>query len=267
MFVAFRTPPKKVFSLDEVRPGEKSHQICIVLKDVPGALAKATKVLADANMNIKTGSTFYTAEYPNAGVWSSFIDISRATKSLNEVEEELWKLDVVLDVKVEEPKPAPFESIHFPILHGTARAMIMPIGMFWALCDGFERILAHSGLAVVIYDAGKNMGAHAAKRLKEMFGLEGKDLILAVAQAGQATGWAVTEIRNIDFNRLSATIIVKDCFEAAAWRKKPYNVCQWTRGYLAGCMSAVFGKPVEAVEVKCMAKGDEHCEFKIQKQI
>jgi predicted hydrocarbon binding protein len=32
-------------------------------------------------------------------------------------------------------------------------------------------------------------------------------------------------------------------------------------------MSAVFGKPVEAVEVKCMAKGDEHCEFKIQKQI
>jgi len=256
--------PKRLYSIDIVKAGEKHHQICLVLKDVPGALVKAAKVLADANINIKTGSTFYVDEYPNAGVWSSFIDISRATKNLKEVEAELRSLDVVLDVIFKDPKPAPFESIHFPIFHGNTRAMIMPRGMFWALWSAFEKIFAHSGLIVVLYEAGKRVGEHVARRLSEMFGLKGKELLEALAQAGQATGWGITEIKEINFKRSTATIIVKDCFEAVAWGKKPYTVCHWTRGYSAGFLSVVFNKPVEATETKCLAKGDEYCEFVIE---
>jgi len=259
--------PKKVFTLDEVKPGEKCVQICLILKDVPGALAKAARLLADARANVKTGSTFYLPEYPSAGIWSSFVDFSRATKSPQEVFEDLKRLDVVLEARLEEPHPAPFESIHFPVLHATTRALILPIGMFWALWDGFERILQPSGLAAVLYNAGKEVGERAAKRLREMFDIEGEELTQAFAQAVKATGWGITEVSRIDMKKHSATIIVRDCFEAAAWRKKPYNVCHWTRGYLAGYMSTVFGKRVEAVETKCMAKGDKCCEFKIQQKI
>jgi len=259
--------PKKVFTLDEVKPGEECVQICLVLKNVPGALAKAARLLADAGVNVKTGSTFYLSEYPNAGIWSSFVDFSKATKSPQEVLEELKRLDVVLEARFEEPKPAPFESIHFPILHATTRALILPIGMFWALWDGFERILQDSGLAAVLYNAGKETGKRAAKRLKERFNIDGNELIQAFAQAVRATGWGITEFSRIDMKNHSATIIVKECFEAAAWRKKPYTVCHWTRGYLAGYMSTVFGKPVEAIEAKCMARGDKYCEFKIQQKI
>jgi predicted hydrocarbon binding protein/predicted amino acid-binding ACT domain protein len=259
--------PKKVFTLDVVKPGEKCVQICLVLKDFPGAVAKTAKLLADAKINIKTGSTFYLPEYPNAGIWSSFVDFSKATKSPEEVLEELKKLDVVLDVRLEEPKPAPFESIHFPVLHATTRALILPIGMFWALWDGFERILQPSGLAAVLYNAGKEVGDRAAKRLSEMFNVEGKELVQAFAQAVKATGWGITEVSSIYMKKHSATIIVRECFEAVAWRKKPYNVCHWTRGYLAGYMSTVFGKPVEAFETKCIARGDQYCEFKIQQKI
>ena len=259
--------PKKVFTLDEVKPGEECVQICLVLKDVPGALAKAARLLADAGVNVKTGSTFYLSEYPNAGIWSSFVDFSRATKSLQEVLQGLKRLDVVLEARLEEPKPAPFESIHFPVLHATTRAIILPIGMFWALWDGFERILQPSGLAAVLYNAGKEVGRHVAERLGEMFHIEGKELIQAFAQAVRATGWGIIEVSRIDMKKHSATIIVKDCFEAAAWRKKPYTVCHWTRGYLAGYMSTVFGKPVDAIETKCMARGDKYCEFKIQQRI
>jgi len=262
-----QTIPKKVYTLDEVKSGERSHQICIFLRDVPGALAKAAKVLADANVNIKTGSTFYLAEYPNVGIWSCFIDVSKATKDVKKIEGELRKTDVVLDVLFKEPKPTPFESFHFPTLHGTTRAMIMPIGMFWALWDGFERILQHSGLAAVLYSAGKNTGSYVAKRVKEIFSIEGKDLVKALAQFIQSTGWGIIEVNSVDLKHALAAISVKDCFEAAAWRRKPYNVCHWTRGYLAGYMSAVFKKSVEAVEAKCMAKGDERCEFHIRERI
>lgn len=265
--MALERIPKRLYSLDEVRPGEKSHQVCVLLKDIPGALAKVASVMADANINIKTGSTFYIKELENAGAWSSFIDVSKATKSIEEVEGELRKLDEVLDVIWNEPKPAPFESIHFPTLHGNSRAIIMPIGMFWALWEGFERILMHSGLAAVLYGAGKRVGEYVAIRTQERFKLNQNALISALAQIVQSAGWGITEIKNMNFEKLSATIVVKDCFEAEAWRKKPYTVCHWTRGYLAGYMSTVFGKPIEAVEIKCMAKGDEHCEFNIQTKI
>ena len=247
--------PKKVFTLDDVGSEEKSHQICIVLRDVPGALAKAAKVLANANINVKTSSTFYLAEYPNAGVWSSFVDVSRAKKSVDEIADELRRTGVVLEVFTLEPKPTPFESLHFPILHGNTRAIIMPIGMFWALWSGFFRILHHSGLAAVLYPAGKKTGEYAAMRLKEMFNIEGEELLKALEQCVQATGWGIVNVQHVNFKQATATITVKDCFEAAAWRRKPYPVCHWTRGYFAGFMGTVFAKPVEAVEVKCMERG------------
>lgn len=259
--------PKKVFTLEEVKPGEKLYQVCITLKDVPGAGAKAMRVLADANTNIKTASAFYAPGHPGVAFFSSFIDVSKATRSTFQLEEELRKLDVVVDFRIEEPKPAPFETIHFPVLHANTRAVIMPIGTIWTLWDGLEKILLPSGLAAVHYDAGKRTGEHTAKRLKEMYSVEGTDLILAFAQAGRAMGWGIIEFREIDFERLSGTVIIKECFEAAAWRKKAYKVCHWTRGILAGFMSIIFAKPVEAIEVRCLAVGDEHCEFKIQEQI
>lgn len=259
--------PKRVFTLEEAKPDEEIYEMCITLKDVPGALAKAAKVLADANVNVKMGSSFYAPGHPGVGFWSSFIDVSKATRSTLQLEEELRRLDVVVDVRLEECKPVPFEIIHFPVLHANTRAAILPIGTLFSLWDGLERILGPSGLAVVHYHAGMRTGEHTAKRLKEMYGVEDMDLILAFAQAERATGWGIMEFQDIDFKRCSGTVIVKECFEAAAWRRKPDKACHWTRGILAGFMSSVFNKPVESVEVKCLATGDEHCEFKIRERI
>lgn len=250
-----------------MKPHEKLYEVCIILKDVPGALGQVASLLTDAGVNLKTGSVFYVPGQPGTGSWASFIDISKATQNIHELKQNLRKLDVVKDVRFEKPEPAPFESMHFPILHGDTRAVIMPIGTFWALIDRLERILTASGLAAVHYDAGKNIGKHAATHLRKRYGVERTKLISAGVQVLKATGWGIVEVHDIDFKRLSGTAIIKECFEAAAWRKKPYKACHWTRGYIAGFISEVFGKPVEAVEVKCLATGDEYCEFKIQTKI
>jgi predicted hydrocarbon binding protein len=195
------------------------------------------------------------------------VDVSKAERSIPELKEELQGLDVVLDVRFKEPKPAPFEIMHFPLLHGDTRAVIVPIGMFWAMWKGFENILTPSGLAAVLYDTGKKVGEYIATRLGEIYNLRDIELVKAVIQANQATGWAMVEVKNLDFKQLSGTIILRGCFEAAAWRKRTQKACHWTRGYIAGVVSKAFGKPVEAVEVKCAATGDDYCEFKIQTKI
>jgi predicted hydrocarbon binding protein len=43
-------------------------------------------------------------------------------------------------------------------------------------------------------------------------------------------------------------------------------VCHRPRGFFAGAMSFVSGTDLDAVEVKCKAKGDPHCEFLIKKK-
>jgi len=261
-----KTLPKRDFSVVEVEPGENLYEICIILKDAPGALAETAKVFATAHINIKTGSIFYLPGSSKLGAWTSFIDISKAKSDVSDIVKELRKLDAVVDVKLERPYPAPFEVIHFPILHGDMRAITMPIETFRGIWEGCEKILTSSGLEAVLYDVGKKYGANNAKYLSEKYGVKDMELISTFVQASKATGWGIAEVKNIDFKRISGTVIVKECFEALAREKKPYKVCYWIRGFIAGFHSAVFGQPVEAVETKCLAVGDEYCEFEIQKK-
>jgi predicted hydrocarbon binding protein len=259
--------PKRLFSLEEAMTGERLCEVCILLKDVPGALAKASKALADARVNIKAESSFYVPNYEGVCFWTAFLDVSKATRDINGLRKMLLQLDVIEDARFEEPKPVPFEIMHFPVLHANTRAVIVPIGSFWALTNRLEKILTPSGLTALHYDAGKNVGEHAAVRLKEIYELDNEELIQAFVQAQKAIGWAIMDFQQIDFSNSSGRVLVKDSFEAAAFGKKKYNVCDWTRGTIAGFMSVVFGKPVEVGEVKCAANGNQRCEFIIQSQL
>jgi predicted hydrocarbon binding protein/predicted amino acid-binding ACT domain protein len=259
--------PKRLFSLEEIAPGEKLYEVCVLLKDKPGALAKAAQALADAGVNIKAESSFYVPNYDGVCFWTAFLDVSKTALNIDTLKANLLELDVIEDARIEEPNPAPFEVIHFPALHANTRAMIMTVGSYWALMSRLEKILTPSGMTALHYDAGKNVGEHMAMQLKEIYHLDVDALIKAFGQAEKAIGWGVVEFQNIDFKRRSGTVVVRDSFEAVAWGKKNYKVCDVTRGVIAGFMSVVFGKSVEVKETKCLANGGEHCEFVIQSEL
>jgi predicted hydrocarbon binding protein len=258
--------PKKVFTFLETKPEEKVYEVRIHLKNVREALAKVTKIMADANVSIETGALFYPTKDHQTGFWTLFIETSNSTKNLKMLESELKSLDVVLDVAVEEPKPLAFDVMHFPLLHGNSRAIILPIGVFRALWEGFETILLPSGLEAVLYAAGKKVGEKVTITLKEKYGVPETELVNAILQACQATGWGIPSIKDIDYQKNEATLIVRECFEALSWKRKPYKTCHWTRGYFAGMMGVIFNELIEATETKCASMGDEYCMFKLKKK-
>lgn len=252
--------------MEEAKPGEKLYELSVLLKDVKGAVADVAKLLAESDVNLKTGSLFYVPGKQEVGCWTTFIDVSKCTKSIAELERELQLLDVVLDVKFSEPKPAPYEIRHFPILHGYERAVIMPIELFGEMWDAVEKILSPSGFAAVFYDVGKKTGNFIIKKLEDRYKLQGSELVEALGQAVKALGFGLPEVKVIDFQKSSGIIIIRDCMEALARKKKHYKVCHWSRGFIAGAFSHVFGEPVDVVENKCLAFGDEYCEFQIKPQ-
>jgi predicted hydrocarbon binding protein len=259
--------PKATFTFIETKPQEEIYELCISLKDICGAVATTTKVLSDAKVDIRTSTLFKPSGAVKTGYWTSFIDISAATKNIKEIEHSLSRLDVVEQVKIVKPQPLAFDIIHFPILHGDSPAMIMPIELFSSLFEEVERILQPSGFAAVFYNAGKKGGAHMADLLSRKYTLEDKQLISALIQLTKAIGWGQIDEIKVDLNRPYSTIRIRRCFEAILRKKGQERGCHWTRGFLAGFLSQTVKKPMEAIELKCATGKDEHCEFEIKTKL
>jgi len=259
--------PKRVFTFLNMKPNEEIYEICITLKDVHGAVAETAKVFSDVHVNLRTSILFDAVEKSGVGYWTSFVDLSKAVKNIQQLEKELRKLDVVEDVKIVKPEPLTYDVIHFPIIHGESVATVMPVELFGSLFDEIEKILTPSGFAAVFYIAGKRTGAFIAGLLAKRYGLEGKSLILALFQATQAIGWGQIEDFNIDRKELVGKLKVRMGFEALLRGHRKERGCHWTRGFIAGFLGEVIGKSLEAVELKCVAAGDEICEFEVKPRI
>lgn len=262
-------PPKRAFTFIKSKSNEDVYEISILLNDVQGAVAKTAQILANANVDIRTGSLFTAVEYEGKGYWTAFIDMSKASKNIKQLEKELKKLDVISDVKIKKPRPALYDIMHFPILHGSSRAILMPLDLFSSLWEEIEKILTPSGFEAVLYNAGKKSGQHMIHIFSQVipFEPETESLAEVLKQATQAIGWGIVVSWKMNPKRLSASIEVKDCFEAVLRKNANRKVCHWTRGFLAGYLSYIFGKPVEAIETRCFAEGSKTCRFQIKRKI
>ena len=77
-------------------------------------------------------------------------------------------------------------------------------------------------------------------------------------------GWF--KIINSEWNEAekTKTITLEHTVESDSFGQTGKNVCFCTAGLLAGIVEGAYGIKVQAKEVKCRSKGDEHCVFKIQ---
>lgn len=258
--------PKRAFTFVESKPDEDIYEIRVTLKDVPGALAKAASLVAEAGINVKTSIVFTTLPEEKQGFWTAFIDVSKSKMQIDELIKKLNELDVALDVEIIKPKPAAHDVMHFPVLHGEERAVVMPISLLRNLFEEIEKILTPSGFAAVFYNAGKRSGENFANYYRKKFNPKTKEeLVELLFSCVKAIGWGLIKTYSLDLNRIYGTIRSIDNIEGTLRKNKGSEpICHWTRGFLAGYLSAATGKEVEVKEVKCMGKGDEFCEFEIE---
>ena len=168
--------PIKLFSYAKTKPNEKLFELCILLDSSVVSTDKVMKLLSEAKVNVINASIFSEKDENDSTstVFSAFIKTSKTKISRRKLKMNLLEIKGVKNVIIREPKPAPFETFHFPVMYGDSRAIIMPIVVFQALWDGFERILTDSGMAVLLYNSGKQTGVMLANCMKQMFKLEEK---------------------------------------------------------------------------------------------
>ncbi len=116
-----------------------------------------------------------------------------------------------------------------------------------------------------LYLTSKDLGK---KWIKNLFDTYNMDTIEEQARWGEnvftLAGMGKMKVLNWDSKKTTMRYRSYDSVTAQQYGSVGRPVCHIPRGWFAGASCVFFNKDVDAVEEKCLAKGDEYCEFIIK---
>ncbi|MGC9444024.1 MAG: V4R domain-containing protein [Candidatus Methanospirareceae archaeon] len=134
--------------------------------------------------------------------------------------------------------------------------IIMSSAIFVGIQKLAETILGIDGAAVIFYEAGKKVGISRTRSWQESWELDGLAFIKEMEEYLAELGWGRI---SVDLDAL--VIKAENSFIAKNYGKSEVPVCHFLRGYYAGMGEVLTHRAMDAEEVKCIACGDELCEF------
>jgi len=194
---------------------------------------------------------------------SVFVDVTDKKNSINDIERDLRKLRFTKEITVINPLPSGIilDNTLFPLSFMGERAIICTESFFKALLKDMREYLG-TAHAVWLYHVGVNTGCNLYEKILKIVNKERIDEIVHLAQGLlQHVGFGIIRI-TYDVSRCQASIDVKDSFECKLFSNSQQPESHYLRGMLAGFLSKVFKREVKVEEHKCIAMGDEYCEFK-----
>ena len=134
--------------------------------------------------------------------------------------------------------------------------------------DGLERLVSDQAAPFLSYLAS-GIGIHEGSIFRDSITSTGEEQRAAleslVHSAFEDTnlGLGKVKIRNVDFDKANANVVISNCFEAMENGSSEEPNCMFTSGFLAGLFAEVLDKTVQARETRCMSQGQPECEFEI----
>jgi len=237
--------------------GEKLVELLVIRKVGIGGLAEIAAAIAGEGVIIKSG--FHRVDNDELH-WTIFLDFSKAKITPEELEKKIGQMRDVRDVQVRPPTLG-FESFHFPLSTLGLRIITWNVESFGSYMKRLIEVLGDVAFPILY-----NLGRAEAEYMWERMSREGEskeDVLKFIQETYRASGWGIIEFEEINGKESRAKIAIKQHVVPESLGKSSKPVCHDIRGYLAGIFSRYFGRRISATEVKCMATGDEYCEFEI----
>jgi len=200
----------------------------------------------------------------------SFVDLTDADVSAEELADEVRRIRGVKDVKVISPKIEGFIADDFSCIlkMGSDRCIILRKQGYKGLITNIREKFGTGGEAFLYY-IGFETGVEYGKSHREMglkLGIVDPIKIYRDISASlfNSVGFGRMEVVKISANPLEATIRVYDSFECELGVGTGKTYSHLIRGMHAGVLTALFSRKMKAEETKCIAKGDPYCEFKVK---
>jgi len=243
-------------------PNRRIFGLLILMRNVPGVLAKVSDVFFRYNINIL--KVFATSN-PDVADGVFFVDLTESNVSVDKLIKDLKNIKEVLDVREIEPVSDGLvvDYIHFPLILLDKRCVVLRQGVLEELIKGMRDEWGSAAEAFLYY-AGLRIGK-STMRSHRYFSEDLIKRIRIFEQFFKNSGLGEIDI-DIDIDRHEAEVKIKKSIECEIGRGalKPFS--QFFRGIIAGVLSEVLGD-VEVEEVECIAKGDKICRFIVRRKI
>jgi len=139
------------------------------------------------------------------------------------------------------------------------------LNRYW---EGVKRIIGKEGEAVLAYDSGKEAVKEMVRFLKKGWNLNGREFIKAAEEFFAELGMGELSIiyPKIGLHRKKRIVFrIRNSYIARSVSERSKEpVCHLFRGYAAGVIEELTGLKMDAEETKCLAMGDEYCEFVVR---
>ncbi|MEM3728357.1 MAG: V4R domain-containing protein [Candidatus Bathyarchaeia archaeon] len=246
---------------------QKIYGLAIEAKVEKGNLRKLAEVAESLDITVRyIQFSMNEAHKPTVNA-IAFLDFSKARATPEEaLEIILNSYDFVKNAKIIKPcgESIVFDNHFFPLIAANERAVILRKSVYEALFNGVREKFGSAGEAMLYYQ-GFSIGFEIYDTYREIARSDAVEDLVEVAKAINMTlGWGIIDHVDIDMQRKSARLRVYQNFECelGVGKGKPYS--QFYRGAVAGIFTRFFGKDVKVKETKCIAKGDQYCEFTVK---
>jgi len=247
-----------------ISPGKKLSIFYLeILRDRPGILAEVAEEFSSRGMNI-----VHNLAHVEEGKGLIIIVAKRPDcVNIEELKGHLGSIEGIGSVEYEESHIEglliPYRL--FPFLRGTVRLVALNTRAITSLSEELSKILGSSASGAILFRIGYEMGKGFAEghlKIAERVGIKDPFEILrhisVPLYASSGYGIASLEEAGGVFS-----LRIRENFEAVDRESKEPS-CYMTKGMWKGGLESIFNRPISIEEVKCKAKGDEYCEFKIE---
>ena len=253
----------KEILVGRVERGERLAQMVVKMKDVTGAVASVSALIASLKVDIRQSLT-YSLKRDSSAIYNAFVVLNDPEVTLEQVIERINQSPFVLEAHAfEGPGGTVVDTISFPVNWQGRRVVILAQQAVARMLDGIRSVLGTGGY-VVLYELGIDYGKELARYFMDKLG---RDYLLGNynywLNVLAATGWGIPDIKGSKDDFPNLTIGLSSCLECDG-RSSREAVCSFMRGFLSGVFGEIAGHVVHCEESLCQAKGDSHCEFQLR---
>ena len=139
------------------------------------------------------------------------------------------------------------------------------------------------GYATILYNLGKMSGEYTTKKsisflgvgaiIKSLMRIAGPYAVLKresltrnIINSWENMRYGHIRIKKVDAEKKEVVFVIEESVFAAGMKNVGEKICFNQAGLLAGIMKGISGKEFYAIERKCIANGDRHCEFVVREE-
>lgn len=255
-------PPKSRLFVFSFLPDEKTFQMVLRMKNVPGALSSVLELLS-SRVDLISISTYNVDR--GTAICNGFAKALSKEETSRKLEQLIKKSGIVEDVVVGESDEGLLVNGLGSGLEdnlGRPRTLMTSVG----LSRTFDRLVEvfGSGGETILFEEGSALGRANASYARGLIGPElAKRKLKTIYSSSGATGLGKITFKG-EPSSLDFELKVDGCFECSS-KGKVRKSCDWIRGQLSGGLSTYLDAKLACEEVRCRFRGDPACEFRLSK--